>query len=76
MKSVAFGTTGKKILFWSIIAVEPIADFSLSLGQWTSKNGSCDHDLNGEVVSLAKPFVFGIFSFVVFRVAIHHKNLH
>ena len=32
VKYIVFGTTGKSILCWSIIAVEPIADFSLFLG--------------------------------------------
>ena len=31
-KPIVFGTTGKIILCWSIIAIEPIADFSLFQG--------------------------------------------
>ena len=37
-KPVVFVTTGKRILWWSIIAMKFIADFSLFLSYWSSKN--------------------------------------
>ena len=49
---------GKRILCWSIFAKEPIAGFCPSLGYWPSKNESRDHDVTGELVSLAKLIVF------------------
>ena len=58
-KPIVFGTTEKRILCSSIIAVESIADFSLFVGYWPSKNGSHDYDVKGEFVSLAKPILFG-----------------
>ena len=58
-KPFVFGTTEKRILCSSIIAVESIADFSLFVGYWPSKNGSHDYDVKGEFVSLAKPILFG-----------------
>ena len=59
-KPFIFGTTKKRILRWSTIAVELTADFSLFLGYWHwKKNGSRDHDIKGVFVSLAKPIVFG-----------------
>ena len=39
--------------------IEPIADFSLFLGYWPTKNRSGDHDVKGEFVSLAIPIGFG-----------------
>ena len=58
-KPIVFGTTGKGILCWSIIAIELIADFSLFLGYWSSKNGPRDHNVKCEFVFLGKTIVFG-----------------
>ena len=58
-KPVVLCTIGKRILCWSIFAVESIADFCRLRGYWPSKNRSCDHDIKGEFVSLAKRIVFG-----------------
>ena len=53
-----FGTTGKRILCWSIIAVEP-GMILVSVSGLLTFSGSRDHDVKGEFVSLAKPIVFG-----------------
>ena len=58
-KHIVFVTTGKRILWWSIIAIESIADFSLFLSYWSSRNGSRGYRIKSEFVSLAKPIVFG-----------------
>ena len=50
-----FGATGKTTSCWSMFAIEPIAEYSLFLNYWPSKNGSRDHDVKGESVSLEKP---------------------
>ena len=59
VKPIALCTIAKKILCWSIFALEPIADFCPCLGYWPSKSGSRDHDVKGKVVSLEKSMVFG-----------------
>ena len=56
-KPINLGVNGKKILCWSIFAVEPIAYFCPILVYWPSKNASCDYNVIGEFVSLAKPIV-------------------
>ena len=58
-KNIVFGTTEKRNLCWSVIAIEPIADFRLFLGYWSSRNWSHDYDKKGEFVSLSKPIAFG-----------------
>ena len=56
-KPIKFGVNGKRILCWSIFALEPATDICPFLGYWPSKNASRDHSLQGEFVSLAKPIV-------------------
>ena len=43
-KPILLCTTGKRILYSSIFAIEPIADISPLLGCWPAKNGLRDHD--------------------------------
>ena len=57
-KPIIFAITGKRILCWSIVVIEPISDFGMFLGYWPLKNGSYDHDVKGEFVSLTRPIVF------------------
>ena len=47
-KPIKFGLNRKRILCWSVFAVEPIAVY------WLSKNVSHDHGIKDEFVSLAK----------------------
>ena len=54
-KPINFGVNGKKVLCWSVFAIEPIADFCPILGYWSSKNASRDHGIDDGVVSFAKP---------------------
>ena len=56
-KPIKFGVNGKRILCWSIFALEPITGTCQYLGYWPSKNASRDHGLQGEFVSLAKRIV-------------------
>ena len=58
-KPIAFGTTKRRILCWSIITIESISEFSLFLGYWSLRNGLRDHKIKGNFVSFAKPIVFG-----------------
>ena len=58
-KPILLCIIGRRILRWSVFAIEPTADFAPFWGCWPSKNGSCDHDVKGEFVSLAKTFVYG-----------------
>ena len=58
-KLIKFSVSGKRILCWSIFAIEPIADFCPFLGYWPSKNWPRDHVVVGEFVSLAKTITFG-----------------
>ena len=58
-KPIKFGVNGKRILCWSIFALEPATDICPFLSYWPSKNASRYHGLQGEFVSLAKPIVFG-----------------
>ena len=48
------GLNRKKILCWSVFAIEPIAVFCLFMGYWPSNNASHGY---GEFASLAKPIV-------------------
>ena len=59
VKRIVFGTNGKRILCWSMFAIEPIAHFSLLPDNWLEKNGSIDHNVKGEFASLEKHIVFG-----------------
>ena len=59
-KPIVLCTIGKKILCWSIFALEAIADSCPFLIYWPSKNESRYHDVKGEPISLTKPTVFGI----------------
>ena len=61
VKPIVFGTIRKKMLYWLMFGKEIniITDFSLFSGYWPSKNGSRDHDVKGEYISLTKPIVFG-----------------
>ena len=59
VKLILLCTTRKRIWCWSLLAIEPIADFCPILSYWPSKNGSCDHDVKGEFVSLRKSMVCG-----------------
>ena len=59
VKRVLLCTTRKRIWWWSLLAIEPTADFCSILSHWPSKNGSCDHDVKGEFVSLGKSMVSG-----------------
>ena len=54
-KSINFCVNGKKILCWSIFAIESIADFCPILDYWPSKNVSRGHGIKDRFVSLAKP---------------------
>ena len=56
--SIVLYIIGKRILCWSIIAIEHIADFSKFWRFWPSKNGSRDHDIKDEFVCFAKAIVF------------------
>ena len=58
VKPTTLCTIGKIILYWSIFAKEPIAGSCPFLGYWPSKNESRDHDVKGELVSLAKHIAF------------------
>ena len=58
-KPIVLCTTGKRILCWSIFAIESTADICPFWGYWPSKNWPRDHDVKGDFVSLAKPIVFG-----------------
>ena len=58
-KTIVLCTIGKWILCWSILAIEPKADFFPFWGYWPSKDGSREHNVKVEFVSLAKPIVFG-----------------
>ena len=60
-KPITFGLNRKRILCWSIFAIEPIAGFCLFMGYWTSNNASRDHGIKYEFVSLAKPIVLCTF---------------
>ena len=52
-KPIKFGVNGKKNLYWSVFAIEPIADFCPFLGYW--QNGSQEHSAKGKSGSLTKP---------------------
>ena len=54
-KPINFGVNRKRILCWSIFAIEPLADFCPFLAYWPSKNASHDHGIKGGFVSLVKP---------------------
>ena len=56
-KNTVPSTIYRPLRIYRIFAMKPIADFSLSLGYWASKNASRDHVVKGEFVSLAKPIV-------------------
>ena len=56
-KPIKFGLNRKRILCWSVFAIEPIAGFCLFMGYWPSKNASRDHGMKDEFFSLAKPNV-------------------
>ena len=56
-KPIKFGADGKRILCWSIFAIEPIAGFCPFMGYWPSKNMSRDHCIKDKFASLAKPIV-------------------
>ena len=50
-KPNVFGATGRRVLCWSMFAIEPLAEFSLFLDYWPSKVGT---DVKSESVSLPK----------------------
>ena len=54
-KPINFGVNGKKILCWSIFAIEPIVDFCAILGYWLSKYASRDNGIKDRFFSLPKP---------------------
>ena len=56
-KPIKFGLNRKRILCWSVFAIEPIAGFCPFMGYLPSKNVSRDHDIEDEFVSLGKPIV-------------------
>ena len=60
-KLIKFDLYRKRILRWSILAIEPIAGFCLFMGYWSSKNASRDHGKKDEFVSLARPIVLCTF---------------
>ena len=51
-KSIVLSTIGKIILRWSILALKSIANFCLLLGYWTSKDGSRDHHVKGNMLHI------------------------
>ena len=53
IKPIKFDVNGKRILCWSVFAIEPIPDFCLFSGYWSSKNSSRDRGRKGEFISLA-----------------------
>ena len=53
-KPIKFGLNRKKILCWSIFAIEPIADFCSFMGYWPLK---MRHVTIDEFISLAKPII-------------------
>ena len=58
-KSMVLCNIGKRILCWSIFAIESVADFFPFWGYWLSKKWSRQHDVKGEFVSLPKRIIFG-----------------
>ena len=48
-KPIVLSTIRKRILCWSILALDSMANLCPFLGCWTSKNGSCDHDVKGNL---------------------------
>ena len=57
LKPIKFGVNEKRIFFWSIFAIEPVAGFCPFLGYWPSKTASRTHGIKCEFVSHAKPIV-------------------
>ena len=49
-KLIVLCTVRKRILCWSILVLEPKAKFRTSLSYWTSKNGSHDPDVKGNLL--------------------------
>ena len=56
-KPIKFGVNWKKILCWSIFAIEPLANFCPFLGYWHSENASLDRGIKSEFISLIKPIL-------------------
>ena len=48
-KPIVLCTIRKRILCWSILALEPKANSRTFLSYWTSKNGSLDPDVKGNL---------------------------
>ena len=57
-KPIKFGIDGKRMLCWSIFAIEPIADFCPFMDYWHSKNVSRDLSIKCEFASLPNPFFY------------------
>ena len=52
---IKFGVNRKRVLCWSILAIEPMAGFCLFMGYLPSKNSSHGHGTKVYFVSLQKP---------------------
>ena len=48
-KPIKFGIIGRRILYWLVFAIKPVADFCLFLGYWSSKSLSRDHGIKAEL---------------------------
>ena len=56
-KPITFSVNGKRISCRSMFTLEPISNFCLILGYWSSKNASGDYNVIRDFVSLTKPMV-------------------